>query len=443
MLMHVPKYTCAGLIALALVFLSPHSALAQNEAASAVRGSIKAYCDEEAAFGKMVDAATAQEAGAEADGSGRIAYLQKTLDAIAQRRGKIKERDADIDAAFQKFGFASNRAQGQGSDANGWLRTEKILRQERESCKLSYERNAQIEKRITLAEMELDNLSSAAEQRAEKDRVAKEKLERLTESVAVTAPLSERALKLDEQQGKEAAELFKLAHPTKFVFARINFDAGTVPSPNGRSFRPIPRGEAVLVRTTDGDRSAEIVTVDGENLRVQPRDLSVTPIPGTKVMPLLADWLAIVGPRTAEGGVRPDRGNYWDVFNADDTGFALDETPAVFGLTAAGDQRIDTFHVEREKISTCYDKQMDKLDPENRRQRFDSVTYDGAGKIAKVDSLTSKLDRKACAACGCKAFNTKKRALAKAILHPLQERAYAELQPILERVRSLFPTTKH
>lgn len=239
------------------------------------------------------------------------------------------------------------------------------------------------------------------------------------EPVAKSAPLAERKIPI-YPDGRFAvgdpAATFQIAEPSRFVFVRRELR-----DPDFLT-RPIPRGEAVLiVATSSGGLS--IATVDGQVLEVKDLDLSTTPLPKAAAVPIKAEWLTVsVGDAWA---------SYKDIETVYTAGAALYGPPKFLRL-APNDPRVDAFLQLREKTVACYDAAMAKLDPDGQRGKWDVVQGD------RVESLNARYDRQVCSRCDCKGFNAKQRALAKALLAPLQKAELEKLQPVLTRVRGLF-----
>lgn len=225
--------------------------------------------------------------------------------------------------------------------------------------------------------------------------------------------------------------LFADAHPSRFVFLRKNVSGA--PENSGESeatfSRTLKKGEAVLaLQATCSENEVRILSIDGNDGIVKVSDLAVAPLPGTKPVALTADDLEVVD---AKGKVIA--GPNWLV--ADTTGFWLDEPAGWLELLEPPEPRSQRFSDAKEKVLGCYTAQMDKLDPSGKlRARYDVVTY-GRGGVVSVESAESNFDRKACAACNCKAFNELKRKLVKEAMAPAQKKRFETYQPMLEKLK--------
>lgn len=238
------------------------------------------------------------------------------------------------------------------------------------------------------------------------------------------------------------AGIFAVAHPARFRFLYRDIDEGEAGPVS--LVRPLAKGEAVLVLDV-GDISSNVtvMAVDGNKGIVRSADLSSTPLPETAPHPLRPEWLLIERERPASdskslnGGFgREYVGGYWSVMGTDATGFRLEDAPF---LAYADDSTpaVQEFARQRSEIVACYDAEIRRLDPDDKRKSYDRVTYRN-GKPVKVERLTTVYDRKACKKCGCKAFNDRKRTLAGQVLAPMQKQRYEELRPDIDRLNELF-----
>ena len=245
------------------------------------------------------------------------------------------------------------------------------------------------------------------------------------------APVLDGSIKARIRTGDtRGPAMFMTADRTHFVFPLM-----TVQKDRGKYdlVRPIAKGEPLLVVNQSGASNEYIaVTIDGIAVRYYDFDLTHIPLKSSGKHPLKPEQLEIEDAQGWLGGPQ--------YFAPDSTGFALESAEFLRAL-GADDPRRERFINARDKVLTCYTATLEKLDPEHRRGKYDVVTYRG-GMKTKVESLTANLDRKACGKCGCKAFNDKKRALAREVLAPLQKAKYAELAPIITRVESLFKQGK-
>src|SRR5690606_14650237 len=119
----------------------------------------------------------------------------------------------------------------------------------------------------------------------------------------------------------------------------------------------------------------------------------------------------------------------------DATGFALDDS-GFLTLLDPPEPRTQKFIEAREKVRSCYRKQMDKLDPKgDYRRNYDVVTY-GRDGVEKIESAARNFDRKACAKCGCRKFNGYKRALIKQAIAPAQKKEFERYKPVLDKLNA-------
>ena len=230
----------------------------------------------------------------------------------------------------------------------------------------------------------------------------------------------------------DTVRLFTDAHPSHFVFLRK--DLAEAPRNSGESHRRFSRtlkkGEAVLTLRDTGVSGDDvtILSIDGNEGVVRSGELALAPLPGSKPMVLKAEDL----------NVRDEKGNViagptW--LTPDATGFFLDESAGWLDLLVPPEPRTQRFFDAKEKVLGCYDKQMRKLDPSGElRRHYDVVTW-GRGGVQKVESAASNFDRKACAACNCKAFNEMKRKLMKDAIAPAQKEAFKAYEPVLEQLK--------
>lgn len=229
----------------------------------------------------------------------------------------------------------------------------------------------------------------------------------------------------------DAQELFEKADASRFVFLRK--EANRM-GPQ-YTFRPIHRGEAVLVSGMfdyDGPQVA-VFSVDGVIAWVSADELSAVPLAGAKVMPLKAAELDLFGDDDHNWLAGPSS------LEADTTGFYLEEKPAWLQWVDPPEPRTQSFIDAREKIVGCYNAALEKVDPTgDLRRNYNFVTYNvRTGETKKMESAAAKLDRDACAKCGCKKFNELKRKLATDGVTNQQKALFAKFKPAIERVNGL------
>jgi len=191
--------------------------------------------------------------------------------------------------------------------------------------------------------------------------------------------------------------------------------------------RPISKGEPLLVIGSGGG-GLLTATIDGVAATYFEGDLTTAPLKSSAKIALTPEQLEISDKEGVVGGPAD--------LEPDATGFRLEDTRILRALEP-GDSRRDKFVEEREKVLSCYTAVMEKLDPDNRRGKYDIMYFRG-GVQTKVEPLAAKYDRQACGKCGCKTFNDKKRAFIREVLAPLQKATYVELKPTIDRVEALF-----
>lgn len=224
----------------------------------------------------------------------------------------------------------------------------------------------------------------------------------------------------------DAIALFDAAHPSRFVFAGVDIDKAR--SHYGAQSRTVKRGEAMLI---SGLSSSYITafTIDGQLIEVRPEDFLMEPSAKAEPFPLNAGDLPVT--------IVDAMGEQSTIANqpVTDSGLHFTRTPTFLGLLPADDERKEKFLAERAKVVGCYEKQMAKLDPDNKRGKFVQETYDAkTGQTQKLESLAAVLDRKACGACKCKAFNAKEAALKSSLLAPRQAEQMNTLKPVIEKI---------
>jgi hypothetical protein len=216
----------------------------------------------------------------------------------------------------------------------------------------------------------------------------------------------------------DARGLFAAAHPSRFVFLRTDEKGGK---------RVLKKGEAVLVVKTLGRSEVRVIAVDGVERALPAEQLSVVPLAGLRPFVLTADDLDVT---TDDGEVIA--GPRW--LAPDATGFFLDSTNAWLDLLDPPEPRTQRFFEAKKKAVDCYERQMKQLDPEGRlRRNYDLVTY-GKNGVEKMESAETALDRRACSACGCKAFNDMKHKLIKAAIAPQQRAAFGAYADVAKRL---------
>lgn len=245
-------------------------------------------------------------------------------------------------------------------------------------------------------------------------------------------PLPSRYVRtVGNSHSTDTLALFANTHPSHFVFLRKPISEAPRYAPDESQVtlaRTLKKGEAVLVFPSNYERHISFTSIDGLGGFVKIDDLAVAPLPGTKPVALTAADLNVLD---AQGKVLA--GPTWLL--ADATGFSLDEPNGWLDLLDPAEPRQQQFYDAKEKVLGCYQKQMSKLDPNGRLSRYyDVVTYGRAG-IVKVESAAVNFDRKACAACGCKAFNDKKRKLIEAAIKPAQKQRFeTSFKPIVDKL---------
>jgi hypothetical protein len=226
----------------------------------------------------------------------------------------------------------------------------------------------------------------------------------------------------------DAIALFAAAHPSRFVFAGVDIDEAR--SHYGAQSRTVKRGEAMLINAVNSSYITAF-TIDGQLIEVRPEDFLMEPSARAAPFPLSAGELPVT--------IVDAMGETVTIANEPVTGSGIHftTTPNFLGLFPADDERKEKFLEERAKVVGCYEKQMAKLDPDNKRGKFVQETYDAkTGKTQKLESLATVLDRKACGVCKCKAFNEKEAALKAALLAPRQAEQMNALKPVIEKITS-------
>jgi hypothetical protein len=233
-----------------------------------------------------------------------------------------------------------------------------------------------------------------------------------------------------EVRADDAPALFNAADRSRFVFAGIDIPKSR--SRYGVQTRTVKRGEALLVDRTNGD-FVSAYTIDGQFFEVSSDDLTLEAPAPAALFPLKAGDLPVsVTKPSGEAVVLANE-------PVTDSGMSYAKAPALFTLLKADDPRKENIVAAREKTVACYDAEMTKLDPQNKRARFLQETYDRkTGQTQKIESMAAALDRKVCAKCKCKDYNAKQAALARELLEPQQTAALAAMKPAIDRVTGLF-----
>jgi hypothetical protein len=218
----------------------------------------------------------------------------------------------------------------------------------------------------------------------------------------------------------DALRYFSSAPPDAFVCApsEIEFHSSCGdPRRNTRCERRVPAGEPLLIIENDRVRGeARVVTVDGEIASVRPNELR-------------ADWpqrgpVYTLGPEALS--VSDDSGRPLELVT-ERTG-DIDWQPDFLRLLPAADPRRARFVEDQRRVSDCYDREMSKLDPNNRRTHYDIVKGD------RVESLAHHLAERAGAACRVTAFETRRLRLQSEVLRPLQEARWTALRPVVRQL---------
>lgn len=224
--------------------------------------------------------------------------------------------------------------------------------------------------------------------------------------------------------------LFNLAHPSRFVFAAVDIDAAR--SRYGQQTRTVKRGEVLLVDRTNGDLVAAY-TIDYQFIEVNSDDLSLDAPATAGLFPFGAADLPIT--------ITKPNGETELISNqpVTDSGMSYGKLPAFFSMMKADDPRKEKAVAAREATVACYDAEMTKVDPQNKRGKFLQETYDPrTGKTQKIESMAAALDRKVCAKCKCKASNEREAKLLRELLQPLQVPRFESMKPAIDRVTTLF-----
>ncbi|MDP3157912.1 MAG: hypothetical protein Q8N23_34900 [Archangium sp.] len=224
----------------------------------------------------------------------------------------------------------------------------------------------------------------------------------------------------------DAIALFNAAHPSRFVFAGVDIDEAR--SHYGAQSRTVKRGEAMLINAISWSYITAF-TIDGQLIEVPPDDFLMEPSAKAKLFPIGAGDLpvTIVNPMGEEATIANEP--------VTDSGLRFANTPTFLQLFPVDDDRKEKFIAEREKVVGCYEKQMAKLDPDNKRAKFVQETYNAkTGQTQKLESLATVLDRKACGVCKCKAFNQKEAKLKASLLAPRQAEQMSALKPVIEKI---------
>jgi len=196
--------------------------------------------------------------------------------------------------------------------------------------------------------------------------------------------LDERVLRITPPTPEQTVDLYLSVNSSRFVFAKKKIDGPD-------AARAIAAGEALLLVAI---KPAKVLTIDGLQLDVDVNALSLTPMKGLKAAPVEPTWLFV---SNDDGS-----GGYRDIHNTWDGNTSLDAPAPWMKLAPPDDADLAAFIVERQRITSC-------------------------------------MTKGACAACGCKTFQSKKRAHAKRALEPLQTHAFQPLIPAVARLTGLFP----
>lgn len=227
--------------------------------------------------------------------------------------------------------------------------------------------------------------------------------------------------------------LFAAAHPSRFVFLRRDMAKGRPINPDQNEwslFRMLHKGEAMLLLGGTSSRSI-VVSIDGIHSYVKVEDLAGAPIPGTKPGSLTAAELnlfddsghIVAGPRSMA---------------VETNGFSMEETPRFLEWLDPPEPRQQQFFDARSKVVDCYTKKLKEMDPTGQlRRHFDVIrTNRRTGEVVTLETAEAALDRKACAVCGCKAFNGTKAKFAKQAVVPRQLKAFEAYKAVLDRLNS-------
>lgn len=196
--------------------------------------------------------------------------------------------------------------------------------------------------------------------------------------------------------------------------------------------RIVKRGEALLVDRTYGD-FVSAYTIDYQFIEVAFDDLSLDAPLSARLFPFGAGDLPIT--LTMPNGETELIANR----PVTDSGMNYGKLPAFFSMMKADDPRKEKAVAAREATVACYDAEMTKVDPQNKRGKFLQETYDPrTGKTQKIESMAAALDRKVCAKCKCKASNEREAKLLQELLQPVQAVRFESMKPAIDRVTALF-----
>jgi hypothetical protein len=223
----------------------------------------------------------------------------------------------------------------------------------------------------------------------------------------------------------ETVQLFLAAPAGAFLFSLADESRhyrGRGPADDTRRIR---FGEALLLLdsrrgpTYESGIPLRVLTVDGRVAEVD-RDKLATAPPRARPLGLTADDLI----------VRDDGGSLIAVLLEDSE---IDYAPDFLKVLADSDPRRAQFLAAQQKASQCYDAEMKRLDPDNRRGRYDIV------KGERVESLSQHYDRKVSDKCQVARFFALRQQLQKQALAPSRQVLFAQLAPAVTRVNDLFP----
>ncbi len=222
-----------------------------------------------------------------------------------------------------------------------------------------------------------------------------------------------------------ARVLYQVAHPSRFVF--LARDESTPK-------RKVKRGEAMLVYQVDNVHdTVALLTVDDQRLEVSPEAVSKTPIARAPLLNLKAADLDVYGQyRDGSSGL---------ICSSADEAVA-DEPPGDLYLLKV----MDPASAEYVKLSGaldkfwgCFDREMKKLDPDNRARNYDQETYNvRTGQTVKIEKYAAVLERRVCKTCGCLQMQKTRRELARAVCGPLRDAELARFQAVADRLKGRF-----
>lgn len=224
---------------------------------------------------------------------------------------------------------------------------------------------------------------------------------------------------------EETVQLYTEAPAGAFIFSLADESSPYHRGAPADDTRRLRFGEALLLLdsqrgpTYANNDLLRVLTVDGRVAEVERGNVATAP-PRARPLDLTADDLV----------VREDSGRPIAVLTKDSE---IDYAPEFLKVLAQSDPRRAQFLTAQQKASQCYDAEMKRLDPDNRRGRYDIV------KGERVESLSQHYDRRVGDKCQVARFFVLRHQLEKQALAPQRRALFATLALVVKRVNDMFP----